>query len=161
MLSFPSVCTKQTLRLALAFCCSQTWTQIKGTTCFPFGSVVLCFRYLSHLAQQSDLNGKGSVGRKALMASATFGEMTVPQFNTGEFKTQRSQEWSKSIKDKLYLLEIKVKRRGKEFHSPFQTVAMPAMHSRLATMLDGKTQHLNATWFPSFFLQLLGARLAW
>lgn len=95
--------------------------QIKGTTCFPFGSAGLCFHHLSHLAKRSDLAGKGSVGRKALMASATFPGLTAPQFNTGEFKTQRSQEWSQSIKDKLYLLEITAQGEGngKEFHSPF------------------------------------------
>lgn len=93
--------------------------QIKGTTCFPFGSVGLCFHHLSHLAKQSDLNGKGSVGRKALMASATFGGMTAPQFNTGEFRTQRSQDWSQSIKDRLYLLEITVQGKANKFTAHF------------------------------------------
>lgn len=93
--------------------------QIKGTTCFPFGSVGLCFHHLSHLAKQSDLNGKGSVGRKALMASATFGGMTAPQFNTGEFRTQRSQDWSQSIKDRLYLLEITVQGKANNFTAHF------------------------------------------
>lgn len=97
----------------------------------------LCFHHLSHLAKQSDLNGKGSAGRKALMVSATFGGMTALQFNTGEFRTQRSQEWSQSIEDKLYLLVITVQGKAKNFTAHFQTVAMPAMLSRPATMLDG------------------------
>lgn len=136
--------------------------QIKGPTCFPFGFAALYFPHLSHLAKQSDLAGKRSVGRKALMALATFPGTTAPQFDTGEFRTQRSQEWSQSITDKLYLLEITGQGEAKDFNSPFSNCcySMLAMLSCEAAILNGKVQHLNAIGFARLFFQILAACLA-
>lgn len=47
----------------------------------------------------------------------------APQFSTGGFGTQRSREWSRSMRDKLYLWEITAHGEAENFTAHFQTVA--------------------------------------